>query len=209
MTTLSIFTKALLTTSIVLIIILAPLFYFTFNQGFYQEHIKKTDFKELGKEKAKSLINNVLSFLQDKEELSPEFSQEERSHMFDVKKVLSFSRILLILAVSIIAAGVITGYMLLRVTAFFLRPIFYASMITLILVFLVLLGILFDFSSIFLGFHEIFFPQGNFTFPAGSLLITLFPFDFFLAITTNIFVTILVISLVIFAASFFLLRKKK
>lgn len=36
-----------------------------------------------------------------------------------------------------------------------------------------------NFSYLFDRFHTILFPQGNYMFPEGSLLITLFPFGFF------------------------------
>jgi len=36
-----------------------------------------------------------------------------------------------------------------------------------------------NFSYLFNSFHTVFFPQGNYMFSEGSLLITLFPFGFF------------------------------
>jgi len=54
----------------------------------------------------------------------------------------------------------------------------WSSTVTLFL-FLVLLVLSTNFYSLFNDFHLVFFPQGNYMFPEGSLLITMFPFGFF------------------------------
>ncbi len=58
--------------------------------------------------------------------------------------------------------------------------VFRSSLIALIVLLAVGSALLLDFSSLFNGFHMLFFPQGNRTFDSSSLLITLFPSDFFM-----------------------------
>jgi uncharacterized membrane protein len=50
----------------------------------------------------------------------------------------------------------------------------------------------FYFNTIFTTFHFIFFPQGNWLFDGSSLLITLFPTQFFFDITLRIFIYALI-----------------
>ncbi len=62
----------------------------------------------------------------------------------------------------------------------------YGGIATVSFITLFILGVVFGFSWLFTGFHEIFFPQGNWLFPYDSFLISNFPFDFFEKITTVI-----------------------
>ena len=50
-----------------------------------------------------------------------------------------------------------------------------------------------NFWALFDKFHYIFFPQGNWAFPEGSLIITIFPFGFF----SDFFFKLITVSLVI------------
>ena len=50
-----------------------------------------------------------------------------------------------------------------------------------------------NFWALFEKFHYIFFPQGNWAFPEGSLIITIFPFGFFY----DFFFKLITVSLII------------
>jgi uncharacterized membrane protein len=50
-----------------------------------------------------------------------------------------------------------------------------------------------NFWALFDKFHYIFFPQGNWAFPEGSLIITIFPFGFFY----DFFFKLITVSLII------------
>ena len=56
-----------------------------------------------------------------------------------------------------------------------------------------------DFNSFFTAFHKIFFPQGNWTFSASSLLITMYPEGFWVGMGIIWVASSLVCALVIFA----------
>jgi uncharacterized membrane protein len=50
-----------------------------------------------------------------------------------------------------------------------------------------------NFWALFEKFHYVFFPQGNWAFPEGSLIITIFPFGFF----SDFFFKLITVSLII------------
>ena len=56
-----------------------------------------------------------------------------------------------------------------------------------------------NFLELFENFHLIFFPQGNWAFPEGSLIITIFPFGFFYDFFFKLILNSLIIALVLFA----------
>jgi uncharacterized membrane protein len=58
-----------------------------------------------------------------------------------------------------------------------------------------------NFWALFEKFHYIFFPQGNWAFPEGSLIITIFPFGFFSDFFYKLITVALVISVVLLAGA--------
>ena len=68
------------------------------------------------------------------------------------------------------------------------------SMIAIISAVAIFLAILFGFNSVFTLFHYLFFHQGNWLFPADSLLIKTFPPDFFMLLGLRIFVLSLLLA---------------
>ena len=63
----------------------------------------------------------------------------------------------------------------------------YGGIVTIITVLLIGLMLLLDFEFIFTLFHNVFFPQGNWTFPFDSLLIQTFSETFFFKLSLIIF----------------------
>jgi uncharacterized membrane protein len=57
-----------------------------------------------------------------------------------------------------------------------------------------------NFISLFENFHYIFFPQGNWAFPEGSLIITIFPFGFFYDFFFRLLLSSLLISIILLFA---------
>jgi len=68
------------------------------------------------------------------------------------------------------------------------KMLHYGGLSSLGCLFLLLVGISFGFSRAFALFHQVFFPQGNWMFAADSLLIRTFPAEFFVKISTAIFI---------------------
>jgi len=126
----------------------------------------------------------VFLFLQDKGELVSGFTAEETSHLEDVRivmKTIDYILYFLLLFISI----VLIYY---RKDKTFIREILlYGGISSVILTTLTLLSSLLLFNVVFTLFHQLFFPQGNWAFPADSLLIQTFPLEFFITISRNIF----------------------
>ncbi len=112
------------------------------------------------------LQEEVKLFLESGEEL-PFFGVAEDAHMFDVYYLL--------LAARLVTAGLVVGLLavLARVQVRSLRVAGW------LLVVAPLALVLVEWSWLFEVFHHVFFPQGNWRFPAGSLLIQTYPEQFF------------------------------
>jgi len=100
-----------------------------------------------------------------------EFTYNELCHLTDVRIILGWS---LLLTYIIVTAAVII-IALTRNLQFARRSLFAAGISCLALPVVLGLFLLFFFQPTFVLFHEIFFPQGNWTFPANSLIISTFP----------------------------------
>ena len=66
-----------------------------------------------------------------------------------------------------------------------------------------------SFDSFFITFHEIFFPQGNWQFPFGDHMITLFPDGFWSNVTMLVGLVALVLAIIVWCVGFVLLRINK
>lgn len=135
----------------------------------------------------------VFHFLAEKENLQSGFTELEASHLEDVKKVMIFADyVFYILSLALIS--IITYYK--KDRGFVLRLFNYGGKFTVVAI--AILGIisLLFFDLIFSLFHQLFFPQGNWTFAADSLIIQTFPLEFFVAISRNIFLLTLFLGMI-------------
>ena len=66
-----------------------------------------------------------------------------------------------------------------------------------------------SFNSFFITFHEIFFPEGNWQFPPGDHMITLFPDGFWSNTTTLVGGVALVLAILVWCVGFALLQSDK
>lgn len=109
----------------------------------------------------------IADFLLGGESLDIGLTQNELSHMFDVRRL-------------ILIGGVLLGFSLSFVMSFFDRNLSkLASRVGLVFIGLFLVFFFVDFNTLFGYFHEVFFPMGNWSFPANSLIIQIFPEEFF------------------------------
>ncbi len=149
---------------------------------------------------------NTLHYLQGKvpakelrsEELRLNYTASEISHLQDVQNVMDWvdvAFIALFLAVAVLVINSKTEWR---------KLMRWGGIITVALVVFILIFLLLSFNTTFTLFHLLFFPQGNWLFPEGSLLIQTFPLDFFVKIATTIFLlTLFLGSLFILLPSFF------
>lgn len=107
---------------------------------------------------------HVLSYFLFQSELPSVFTPDEQSHLFDVRAVLWICFFVLLLC------------------AFFLLRSFTKQTIRdggILLAILIALLFVIPFDIVFTWFHYAAFPQGNWMFSPDSMLITLYPFEFF------------------------------
>ena len=120
----------------------------------------------------------VTSFLiSGNEELLSNFTSNEQSHLVDVKHLINKGIIVTVILLALCISLLIKLNKVQRIAVvsapFF--SIYVLSGLTIVLIR--------KFESSFIVFHNIFFPQGNYTFPYDSLLIQTYPEIFFLSMT--------------------------
>jgi len=138
----------------------------------------------------------VFDFLRrDSSHLNLSLTIQEAGHLMDVRFLMgnvTSGWFLLI---------IITGIMFwrLRKQKEMIMKLFYWSGLTIVVLNVVLLfSGLFFFEQLFVGFHLLFFPQGNWQFPIDSLLIQTFPASFFLVFALWLFLFNVVIGIGLF-----------
>ncbi|HLD33985.1 MAG TPA: DUF1461 domain-containing protein [Candidatus Nanoarchaeia archaeon] len=133
---------------------------------------------------------SVVNYVQSHEPFdTTSFSPSELSHLDDVYNVMLFFDIVLI--VSLAALGALS-YLLYKTSDF--KPVLQWSGIAVIgsIVLLLLLTFL-SFNWLFNVFHQLLFDSGTWLFPANSMLIQLFPLDFFISLTKRILTVTLIL----------------
>ena len=174
---------------LIIVIIFAPLAYNLYNFNFYDRLYEKNGVYELiDRQDAVKLTESVFAFFKagtpfEKFELKgglQYFNSSEISHLNDVRILLS--RILLVFYISSILLILFALILIEKNWTAFIKNlgIIMAASSAFVLILLAALYVLAsNFSHLFENFHYIFFPQGNWAFPEGSLIITIFPFGFF------------------------------
>lgn len=152
------------------------------------------------------LVNNAgSSYLADLKlpDGTPLFNPDEVGHMVDVKNLVqAVLRWWLVCAVFLLLTGIWAW------RSFWLLDFWHAvgrgGWLTVGLLIAVLLLVLTSFDSLFIEFHRIFFPGGNWQFPTTDTLIRLFPLRFW----QDCFITVGGLSLIIGLASGITLSRK-
>ena len=131
---------------------------------------------------------SVIDYLQNDKETNLEYSQDELSHLQDVKEVMKFVNYFFYLLLLIITLIITYN----RRNKEQLAKLFkYGGIATISLISIILISSTILFNQVFSLFHTLFFPQGNWTFPSSSLLIQTFTLEFFIGISRNIFLVAL------------------
>lgn len=106
------------------------------------------------------------------------YSPIELGHLRDVKRLTDINRVLF-------AFSLIT-LLVLRKSSLARHSLVYGATGVIILVFIIFITALSSWDFFFIGFHRLFFPQGNWSFPDGSTLIQLFPEAFWFMAFRNV-----------------------
>ena len=149
---------------------------------------------------------NVIEFLHEDHELQGAFTAAEISHLEDVRLVLIAADGLLFF--SFLALLILLTHC--RREKELLNDLLkYGGICTVALSGIVFFCALFTFNQTFVLFHQLFFPQGNWQFPADSLLLTTFPEHFFNTVSLLIFLSVVVIGSLLIALSVIIERKRR
>ena len=185
-----------------------------FDNAFYQKK-----FLEYGVDKevpnAQSLHKEVIDFIKGKkEELSPEFNEREKKHLFDVRRIKRVSKIFLytsiILFISLMMASIFSLKINNQMTSFIGEVFIFGGALTVILAVFSFLFISLDFSATFESFHNLFFEKGTYAFePTKEVIIMLYPEELFIDLGIRISKWIILISAVMILVGGFLLFKSK
>lgn len=177
--------------SVAVLLLLSPLLYYSSDIGFYTTHFSQTSQQNL------TYVQNVYSFLEGKVPLDPVFTPNEQSHLQDVYHIFHMVVVWEII-VMILFFLCLLLFILQKKISYIITWFLWGSCIILGLFVLLSIFLIFDFQTIFIFFHQIFFPQGNWSFDQSSILIHLFPLMFFKDIALRIFLTSIAMALVIF-----------
>lgn len=161
----------------------------------------------------KDITENMFGFFKGKQELN-HFTDEEKSHMGDVKFVISSINFIYYSSTIFFIIIFMILYLLSKKNKLLFiehlsKIILYGSTAALAFLILLFLWSVFSFDTLFFLMHLIIFPQGNWTFPAESLLITLFPERFFFDMALRIFVYAIFQAGVFFLIGYWLRKQVK
>ncbi|MBN1644799.1 DUF1461 domain-containing protein [Candidatus Woesearchaeota archaeon] len=166
-------------------IILVPVVIYLLSFGivvfYYPTYEKLINKYSSDKTTASLQTKNIISYFQGKEELRG-FTFYEAKHLKDVRFVIWLLIIILIFS--------IIGLFLIKDA----KAVVYGGILSL---FLPLILYLLPFSLVFDLFHRIAFPQGNWIFDSSSILIQMYPLEFFCAFFKNILIRGFILGLVI------------
>ena len=196
--------------AISIFIFLSAIKLFAFNLDFYNSEFKKYN---PDVENPSEIASNLIYFLENKnadESYVNKFSEEEISHLKDVKSLMQKGIIAWYLSIILILISIIPLYFLNKKK--FLRNLAVSlgagGILTLILSILAYI-FLSDFSSAFVSFHNLFFA-GNWMFSSDSLLIKLFPEQFWIDVSYKIMKIVLIsANILILAAVILFITTKK
>jgi integral membrane protein (TIGR01906 family) len=182
------------------IIILIPIFLIIWQ---YNLFIPKIDNFEIA-----SYQEELMGYLINKKELPQTMTELEASHMKDVKDLVTFAYLLLLFSIFI---SLLFYFILKRKNKLYLfyQSLHFSAIIILILIVIFIILSIFNFDYIFILFHEVFFPQGNWLFPANSKLVQAFPEILFKKLFLYSFIISGLIALIIFLLNFKIIKTKE
>jgi len=133
------------------------------------------------------------------------FSQDEYAHMADVREVFHGAE------VGAVLAFFVAGFRIMRARSqgYALRLVRAGSLVAAGIVTVIGLAAAVAFEPLFLLFHDVFFPQGNFLFdPASSNLIRLYPEWYWQGITAGVGLSFIAVALLVAGAAHVALRRR-
>ncbi|MBQ9021859.1 MAG: DUF1461 domain-containing protein [Eggerthellaceae bacterium] len=132
--------------------------------------------------------------------------ENEIKHLIDCNKIIRVAvPVLIVIAVITLISGVILGVTSKKRALG--RALIAAPALLLLAMISIGVWAIVDFNAFFSAFHGLFFPQGNWTFPADSLLICMLPTGFWIAMAAIWIIVTIALSLVCILFGRHLLRR--
>ncbi|MFA6073767.1 MAG: DUF1461 domain-containing protein [Candidatus Woesearchaeota archaeon] len=203
-----IFPRIVFSLFILMIVFIVPLIFISGSKSFYLNRLNENNCYDMISEKdCKDLALNALNYLKGKETIDSRYSVQEQGHFTDVKKILDFAKAFSLLLLIFVMVYFILFYFL-DIKEIF-NTLKLAGWMILSSVVLLIVLITMNFSGTFLFFHEMLFPQGNWTFPFDSVIITVFSEQFFVRAALTSFVLSLSFGLLVLGLSFLWCKKNE
>ena len=159
----------------------------------------------------KNLNKNVIDFLQGKNDtLSNEFNAREKTHLADVKKIFTMFKIVFFMSTAILIISLVLlknkihGYFFKSLS----KILVFGGAAALIISFIILIFLSFNFESTFETFHTIFFRHGTYLFdPTTEMLTRMYSQQLFNDLGFRISISIVGSSLILMISGFFIKGK--
>lgn len=194
----------LLVISLVLSLYLASADNLIFNLGFYKKEFSKNNVYEKINN-ADDISKSLIGFFRDENKLPDVFDAKEKSHLGDVKDLIKNIQTLFMF-LSLVNITLLSLLLFYSSTLKDLSKVgIYSGIFGLVLP---TFFMIFKFSDLFVKFHLVFFPQGNWQFPVNSTLIMLFPGQFFYDAIISIIITSVVFAFVFLLIGVFFCRER-
>lgn len=162
-----------------------------------------------GEIESKQLTSQTIDYLNYNGELPQEMTDNEKSHMEDVRRLFNLQREIFFTSMffmTITLMGIFMYFENYKKKA--LKRILFAPIYLLAVMIGLFIIISFNFQFFFSAFHQLFFPQGNYLFPIDSMLLTLFSAKFFFYEAIIIFSQIILLSIICIALRILLFKRK-
>ena len=183
--------------------------FLVFNHGFYKSQFEKLNVYETfgSKEVVDNQSKKLIGFLCCGQELDRDFfTERERLHLSDVKKIITLNQVASVLLVGLILAGFLI-LVLKKDEKELAKTVMGASAITIFALIFLWLSSYLNFEWFFLKFHYLTFDNDLWQLPENSNLIKLFPQQFFVNFANRIAIQTLIISAGLFLASSYFLKR--
>jgi integral membrane protein (TIGR01906 family) len=208
-----------------IIIVFGSLNLMIFNKDFYYREYSKNNVyfkltentgvtRDVAVDTITNATENTVNYLRGSEKELTHFTDAEKSHMSDVKHLINVMHIVYYSAAILCILLFFYTYQKFKndkfmFTKILTKALLYSSISTIIFLIVIFLLCVFYFELVFTIFHMIFFPQGNWMFDSSSLLITMFPEQFFFDISLRIFIYAIFQALIFFGIGYWLNKQLK
>lgn len=170
--TIAIFSFMLLTFFASIFFVIPSFYYENYDKELYEQY----DFHEI-----RSVTDNTVNFFLYKEELIA-FENKEADHLSDVRRLITVLAFLFVISLVTAVSTILFRLYKKREKqlSIFTKYVDSFNLYSLIIFGVISMLSIISFSTFFNYFHYLFFPQGNFIFPADAKIVTFFTFDLFM-----------------------------